>query len=287
MNKHIELETYSLALFSLLLVAAQMPAIFLFKEGAIGIFLYSFLLLIVLVSLFKGTIAGLLWCLPFLFIIGSVLIYSNLPASSLSTNLNVIPLPYFMAYGLSIVILVLIAGKIHERVTRQGEMVHQLKEKIRQFVAVDMETNFDNKQRMEFELNAEMKRINRYGGEFTLILLQIDHFDSFRKLYGEKEKVHLLSSLSKVLGETMRATDRKFRYGYDRFALLLTNTPDDSIEVIFNKLSSNLKTHRLLNENYITLSYRLGHSLYNQSSAFESVEDFIEKVESEMLSHEL
>lgn len=287
MKKPFDVEIKTLILSSFLLLGLQISLFLLLQKGQTGILLAAFLTGFVILSIIAGPLVGLFSSLLFIFLIGSFLIYLALPNSTFQFDALEISLSYLLGYGFSLLIFVLLAGRIHDYVVEQGKLTHQLKEELRQFVAVDVETGFDNKHRMAMELDAEMKRIDRYGGAFTLILIQIDFFNEFVKLYGETEQKHLLQSLAATMQNIIRSTDRKFRYASDRFALLLTHTNDTSIETVYEKLASSLKTHQLLNNKYITLSYRTGYTVYEQNDNVIDYEAIVSQVESEMVTREL
>lgn len=285
MKKHFNRGKGSLALLVLLLVGVQVPTFFLSPYGAVGLFLLGFMMLLLAVSLLKGAVTGLFWSLPYLFLLGSTLFYSYLPNNQLAIAPIGIPLPFFMGYGILLIVLIVIGGKVHEQITDQRNRIMQLQEKIRRFVAVDPETGFDNRERMALEVTSEMKRIDRYGGAFVLLFLRVEHYELFRKLYGDKEREHLLSSIALVLQEMLRGTDRKFRYDLDCFAVELTNTTEESLEIIIDKLRERLKTHQLLNGNYIDLSFDIGYVLYDHNASNQGYEELLEKVKSEMIAH--
>ncbi|MEK3936261.1 GGDEF domain-containing protein [Sporosarcina sp. FSL W7-1349] len=287
MKKHFDVEIRPLILFALLLLGMQITLFLLLQEGRTGLLMSAFLTGFVVLSLVAGPLVGLFSSVLFIFIIGTILVYMALPSSSLSVETLSMPLSHLLGYGFSLLIFVLLAGQLHERIAGQGRLTRQLQEELRQFVAVDTETGFDNKYRMAMELEAEMKRIDRYGGAFTLVLIQIDFFNEFLKLYGEKEQKHLLHSLADTMQTIIRSTDRKFRYATDRFALLLTHTNDTSIETVYDKLASAIKHHQLLNEKYITLSFRAGHAVYNGHAKTTDHAILVSQVESEMVAREL
>lgn len=287
MMRFFEKETRLLILIVLLFLGIQMPIYILVQEGVSGLFLIVFLLLLITIALLGGPAIGLFSSLIFIFLVGSFLFYFALSNTSLLTSYEIPLLSTLLGYGFSLIIFVMIAGQIHNRIIEQGKEERRLADEIKQFVAVDVDTGFDNKHRMALEIDAEMQRINRYGGTFTLILFQIDFYHEFVSLYGEKEHKNLLQSLSNKVREKTRSTDLKFRYAADRFALLLTNTSEESIEIVYAKLSESIKTHQLLTGKYITLSYRIGHVSYDKEGNLTSYKALFEQVESEMITHEL
>lgn len=65
--------------------------------------------------------------------------------------------------------------------------IEQQKQAMKQFVAIDSTTGFDNADRMKLELSEEMKRAERYKQPFVFILLHIHYAAEFKSLYGEKK----------------------------------------------------------------------------------------------------
>ncbi len=269
----------------LLVLGVQVPIYLLLPYHVEGLVLIGFLLVLLSYTLVRGAAAGLFWSLPYLFLLGAALFDSQF--SNRFVTEIVIPLPYMMAYGVALISLILLAGYIREQMTSQRQLVSMLQERIRRFTAIDLETGFDNPERMEFEVASEMKRINRYGGSFVLLILQIEHYVEFQKIYGEKEREHLLSSLAGKLSELTRQTDRKFRYNGDSLAVLLTNTTVDSVEIVVSKLESKLKDHQLLSGNLIDITFQMGQVAYEPGSEIEEFELLMEKVESERVSYVL
>ncbi|WP_042348347.1 diguanylate cyclase domain-containing protein [Bacillus massiliigorillae] len=287
MRKIFDSEVKILLLVITFIMLLHIPGYFLIKEGTAGILLYGFLVLLVFIAFLFGTVTGLYSSLIFIFIIGSGLVYLSLTHTSNPFSTTTFEMPLFLGYGFLLIIMVLIAGKIHDNITNLGKMNRRLVDENSQYVAVDVDTGFDNKHRMVIEVEMEMKRVKRYGGAFTLILLQMDHFEDFKKLYGEKETSHLLLSLGEAMLDVMRLTDRKFRYEQDRFALLLTHTDSKSVEIVYEKLVQRITTHQLLNNKYVTLSFRSGHIAYEQHSSIEDYQALFSQVESEMVFREL
>ncbi|MFD1928826.1 GGDEF domain-containing protein [Sporosarcina siberiensis] len=268
-----------------LLLGIQLPMYLLLPYGMEGLVLLGFLLLLLSYTLVKGPAAGLFWSLPYLLILGVVLFDSQF--STIFFGEIKIPLPYIMTYGIVLISLIVLAGYIQEQTSSQTRLVLQLQERIRRFTAVDIETGFDNSERMDFEITSEMKRIDRYGGSFVLLILQVEHYEEFQKLYGEKEREHLLSLLSYKLEELTRQTDRKFRYSADSLAVLLTNTGLDSVEIVINKLERQLKNHQLLSGNLVDITFQMGQVTYGSNSDCKDYEGLMEMVESERVSYVL
>ncbi|WP_249661829.1 diguanylate cyclase domain-containing protein, partial [Lysinibacillus fusiformis] len=89
----------------------------------------------------------------------------------------------------------------------------------------------------------------------VFMVLKIENYRKLQQLYGAKEVQHLWQQLSQRIQQTVRQTDKKFRFREDHIGLLLIDTTDEHMEVIYDKLDQALKNHPLLNEKWVTLLY--------------------------------
>jgi diguanylate cyclase (GGDEF)-like protein len=70
-------------------------------------------------------------------------------------------------------------------------------------------------------LRNEVTKVDRYGGEVSLIMLDLDHFKQFNDLYGHEAGNDLLSSVGATLRAHVRDADIAARYGGEEFAVLI------------------------------------------------------------------
>lgn len=286
MKEFFKPETKTLLSLSLLVIGLQAVAFYFSQQGQTGMLLSVFLLLLTVLALLAGPVVGLVGSLFSIFVMGTFLIVLFLRPNTFISPLTV-SLQSLLVFGFILLLTVLVAGAIHDQIVQQHRHTRKLQKELRVLVAVDSETGFDNRHRIEGELDIEIGRTNRYGGAFTLIILKIDFLEEFHTLYGDKEYTYLLTSLADHMQSVIRSTDRKFRYAEDRFALLLTHTGDAFIDVVFEKLKKSLQNHQLSNGKYISLTFRVAHEVYTKEKNMHSHVELIEQLESEMLVCEL
>jgi diguanylate cyclase (GGDEF)-like protein len=70
-------------------------------------------------------------------------------------------------------------------------------------------------------LHNEVTKVDRYGGELSLIMLDLDHFKQFNDRHGHEAGNALLRRLGATLRETVRDADVAARYGGEEFAVLI------------------------------------------------------------------
>ncbi len=74
-------------------------------------------------------------------------------------------------------------------------------------------------------LNVELRRAQRGRTPMSMIMFDIDKFKSVNDTYGHLAGDQLLGEVGKRLGELLRTSDVKCRYGGDEFLLILPDTP--------------------------------------------------------------
>ena len=101
---------------------------------------------------------------------------------------------------------------------------------------VDELTDLLNRRSLDELMATEINRQQRYGGVFSLIILDLDGFKAFNDNYGHLAGDKLLKEIGSVLKSTIRSTDQAFRYGGDEFAVLLPNTPIDATTQVADRI---------------------------------------------------
>ena len=70
-------------------------------------------------------------------------------------------------------------------------------------------------------LHNEVTKVDRYGGELSLLMLDIDHFKQFNDRHGHEAGNELLRRLGASLATLVRDADVAARYGGEEFAVLI------------------------------------------------------------------
>jgi diguanylate cyclase (GGDEF)-like protein/PAS domain S-box-containing protein len=90
-------------------------------------------------------------------------------------------------------------------------------------------------------LNDEIKRIQRYKGPLSIIMIDIDNFMNFNQVYGKSEGDSYIQSLGKLLKNNVREVDVVCRYAGDEFVIVLPETSVSQAQYVALKLLSLIK----------------------------------------------
>ncbi len=127
-------------------------------------------------------------------------------------------------------------------------------------------------------LPAEVSRQQRYGGELSLIMLDIDHFKQLNDRYGHQSGDFVLKCLGMDIKDSLRTVDTPCRYGGEEFAVILPMTGLAGAEIVAERLRKNIEQaifEREASSYSITCSFGVG-SLDRKSI---SSHDFIQSVD--------
>ena len=129
-------------------------------------------------------------------------------------------------------------------------------EKIQELTITDDVTGLFNARHLYKTLEAEVYRSARFGYEFSVLFIDLDHFKRVNDTHGHLVGSKLLTEVGFHLKHHLRLIDYAFRYGGDEFVVLLPQTGKDAALVVAKRLRDSLRTSLLCREEGLNLNIR-------------------------------
>ncbi len=126
-------------------------------------------------------------------------------------------------------------------------------EKIQELTITDDVTGLYNARHLYKTLEQEVYRSARFGYEFTVLFIDLDHFKQVNDTHGHLIGSKLLSEIGYLIKAQLRLIDYAFRYGGDEFVILLPQTGKDSAVTVAKRLRDTLRTTPFCKEENLNL----------------------------------
>jgi diguanylate cyclase (GGDEF)-like protein len=129
-------------------------------------------------------------------------------------------------------------------------------EKIQELTITDDCTGLYNARHLYKTLETEVYRSSRFGYEFTVVFIDLDHFKQVNDTHGHLIGSKLLAEIGYLIKAQLRLIDYAFRYGGDEFVVLLPQTGKDSALVVAKRLRDSLRVSAFCKEEGLNLNVR-------------------------------
>jgi len=121
-------------------------------------------------------------------------------------------------------------------------------------------------------LEKELWRSRRYGGQISLIMVDIDNLKKINDDYGHRVGDKVIKEISKRIKECIRQIDTAARYGGDEFAVILLNTSLIDASIVAKRMVDAVaKTPTAWNKEQIPLSISVGLGQYDAGASPEDI----------------
>ncbi len=116
--------------------------------------------------------------------------------------------------------------------------------RIHELTITDDCTSLYNARHMDFILETEIYRSQRYGYEFSVVFIDLDHFKNINDTHGHLIGSKLLAEVGQIVKSACRRIDFAFRYGGDEFVIVLPQASKENAFVVARRL------HKLIGEKH-------------------------------------
>ena len=110
----------------------------------------------------------------------------------------------------------------------------------------DALTGISNRRHLVDELERAVHGFRRYGIDFSLVLLDVDHFKKINDTYGHQTGDLVLKGLAQQVSTALRDVDTFGRWGGEEFLCLLPNTTYEEAMECAERLRADLANARLV-----------------------------------------
>jgi diguanylate cyclase (GGDEF)-like protein len=155
-------------------------------------------------------------------------------------------------------------------------------ERIQELTITDDCTGLYNARHLYKTLEAEVYRSARFGYEFTVIFIDLDHFKQVNDTYGHLIGSKLLAEIGYKIKSHLRLIDYAFRYGGDEFVVLLPQTGKESGLVVARRLLQSFRTSTFMRDEALNLNIRASFGIASYPDDAKSAHEIIRQADEMM-----
>jgi diguanylate cyclase (GGDEF)-like protein len=155
-------------------------------------------------------------------------------------------------------------------------------EKIQELTITDDCTGLFNARHLYKTLETEVYRSARFGYEFSVLFIDLDHFKSVNDTHGHLIGSKLLAEIGYLIKAQLRLIDFAFRYGGDEFVVLLPQTGKDQALVVAHRLRDSMRASCFCKEEGLNLNVRASMGLATYPHDAQSPHDIIRQADEMM-----
>ena len=168
---------------------------------------------------------------------------------------------------------------IHEMMVRIKHVM--LQEKLREMSITDELTGLLNRRGFFAIAQQQLKVAKRVKGKLALVFTDLDNFKSINDTWGHHKGDEALVTMADILKRSFRDSDIIARISGDEFALLLLDTHEDNVNIIFRRLQKNIDAFNMSSGGMFILSLSIGMALYDYNQPC-SIDDLLKLADKRM-----
>jgi len=131
----------------------------------------------------------------------------------------------------------------------------RVEEELRALSVTDSLTGIHNRRYFQERLTTEMARVERGGGELSVIMLDVDHFKRINDQHGHAVGDRVLQAVCERIGHRLRRTDVFCRLGGEEFMVLCPDISGEHAHVLALQLWQALRSAPIDGVGIVTASF--------------------------------
>ncbi len=145
-------------------------------------------------------------------------------------------------------------------------------EELKQLALNDSLTELGNRRFGEMKLYAMLNEYRRYGWQFGVLFIDIDHFKSINDALGHDVGDRVLQMVARTLANNVRSFDLVCRWGGEEFVVLITSITLDRLVSIAEKLRALVaESSFMVNGEPVRATVSIGATLVHSEDTEESL----------------
>lgn len=158
---------------------------------------------------------------------------------------------------------------------------YELQKELKEMAVKDCLTGLYNQRYFRECLQSEIERVRRYGGDLSLIMLDIDHFKQFNDRYGHQTGDFILRTLGQLTAALLRKVDTPCRCGGEEFIIILPSTAGAGAEILAERIRESVEQYHFDKDgDCFRVTCSLGVATYDKNG--DTPQSFIDKVDMAM-----
>lgn len=139
-------------------------------------------------------------------------------------NRPILILVFGVVLNLAVFLILSMNARYQKHVSETAAALSLANEQLERLSVCDALTGIFNRRHFDEKLREDFLELGRGGRNFSLLMIDADHFKRINDTYGHQTGDEVLKRLARLLGDNTRATDFVARYGGEEFSVLIPNT---------------------------------------------------------------
>ena len=188
---------------------------------------------------------------------------------------------YMVKFIIPLIILLAILLFFNYRLKNEVKIRKKIEIELSKFANKDSLTNIYNRRKIEELCENELRRVERYNSNLSLIFFDLNDFKLINDFAGHHKGDDVLVKVVNTVSQNIRSTDYFGRWGGDEFLMILPNTSLVQTEKVIKVLENKINEIDFNLEENLKVSCSFGLCQYERNDTLDSL---LKKADSSMYS---
>lgn len=126
--------------------------------------------------------------------------------------------------------------RVADEFNRMITKIHAFEDILSERALEDVLTGLPNRRAFDEAMVRNWSRVQQFGDQFSIVLLDVDHFKRVNDTYGHGAGDDVLRSVARTIADQLRAAHPAFRTGGEEFAVIVPNSSVSEAQVVAERL---------------------------------------------------